>query len=677
MSSDQTDSLPTVTTPNDLFDSGASQALTVRNASTDLHAQEEVVRAPDSTIQDVDPSTANEASPVAPLRFELREPSFLRQRVAVNTPDFMPLRLIDITTQASPALISKPAHSSYACISHVWGEKTTELLIPEHADIVRGVGWPCNVVSVDKYTTMLTLARKYSEKIWLDLACINQMMDSDKCAQIKVMGDIYKHCHLCLVYVEDLHEETEAALNDLKSVFENVDKNTEYIESVKCWQKIFGENPTIVRSIASSIAVASLASRCEWMRRVWTLQEALLPNKVIIITPQGSEFTLGQFLGPALSLNAVIQGMGVTGMDTKHPDTYFGCVKMTDRLFVSLKSAKDLATCVLLASVPQGHKFVTKLVLKSLIARNCFKEHDRLYGLLGVMKLDIEPDYTLPVSWIWGKINEIFVINGDASLFGGFQPVEAPNYSWASVPALGMESMQACEYPWNILLTDKNHAVVAFSVLERKLIIHEFDVDLGFNPGELMFSHDFKSGLSTLLYSALSAEVLGIKVTMDELKQASKFVFELFYQATIRSVDQLVTISPEGLEGFGELDSSSLNVSNVLRKAILSSRCWVNRCTGVLSHNNVIVGWVQLRSKIADIAPKFLPVCRDDAKDSPFENETTEASSPVKKSKVIYGVVCVGAENEVIGRFVHFGDMPSILTMNSPLIIGSLSIDGV
>lgn len=112
--------------------------------------------------------------------------------------------------------------------------------------------------------------------LWVDQLCIDQEDNHEKISQIRIMGQIYKQCSLCYVWLREVRP--GIPLEDARSAFEMLSypydqQDGEAVQSPYAWL----ESTEALRG-----ALRALQSICpnrhEWWQRAWMAQEVVLPS---------------------------------------------------------------------------------------------------------------------------------------------------------------------------------------------------------------------------------------------------------------------------------------------------------------------------------------------------------------------------------------------------------------
>lgn len=151
-----------------------------------------------------------------------------------------PLRLIHVPTRNVLTTEGLPK-KHYAIISYTWSQFNKEELLKTATKRAAGLGY---------------------EYIWIDQYCIDQKNKQEKNAEIKRMRDYYKNAAQVLVLLPDV---TSLARVDVAS--------TDQLIHVDA-------------ALNASRNVLKEISSCEWLKRVWTFQEAWVARQCVLCTQE-------------------------------------------------------------------------------------------------------------------------------------------------------------------------------------------------------------------------------------------------------------------------------------------------------------------------------------------------------------------------------------------------------
>ncbi|KAJ3042770.1 hypothetical protein HDV00_006589 [Rhizophlyctis rosea] len=138
---------------------------------------------------------------------------------------------------------------TFTAISHVWGYPTPPLQI--------GLPWAVPISSSSKFADILEIAADDGGWFWCDVLCIDQSSDDDKVEAVKNMGRVHKAARRCVVLLDQRDG----------GIFDG-------------WFDVFNEScEAEVLDMKTVKALERVAiSDMNWMKRVWTFQEAAFPR---------------------------------------------------------------------------------------------------------------------------------------------------------------------------------------------------------------------------------------------------------------------------------------------------------------------------------------------------------------------------------------------------------------
>jgi hypothetical protein len=256
--------------------------------------------------------------------------------------------------------------NGYRCISHYWGPTP-----PEWDHPVKGVGWKVHVRE-EKWEQLLRVLNHYKGYFWMDVFCTNQ---EDKNKPLDVMGDIYRNCRECVCLLDVVCNISE---------FESEKDVWRYMGMKFCrheYHILKDEGAIRKKCQAYFLSV----SGCNWFKRVWTWQEAVLPPKLLFCSematshkydPLDLEFLETLLNGDERLYLSVSKAHRINETWGMH-ENVFKCSFFILRL---CKKSRDILDDVKLAINSQ---------------RTCTNTEDFVYGITGVLNLSIPKGLTL------------------------------------------------------------------------------------------------------------------------------------------------------------------------------------------------------------------------------------------------------------------------------------------
>lgn len=271
----------------------------------------------------------------------------------------------------------------YVCISHVWGDQ--KKYKPEELGIKSGVNWEVPLSDPDKISRIRKAMIKYRKKYcWFDVLCMPQDNQEEINLEVPLMGDYYSGARITFVLsaVSCTVSENFAKWSDIMSdIIQDLRGFTEEEHGWMC-------------CLSHEYNLSDLY-KDEWFKRVWTLQEAVLSKKLILIDVNRLYVDLSD-VARKVSYTAGIYELYAWRM--------FG------------KSTHYLLELGL--SIIQHEMGVRPLthVMSRIMEKNCYKIHDRFYGALGILGYkDFLVNYNIDIKELNEKIIRHAYSKGDIS----------------------------------------------------------------------------------------------------------------------------------------------------------------------------------------------------------------------------------------------------------------------
>jgi hypothetical protein len=239
-------------------------------------------------------------------------------------------RLIYIDDAGSMSLITPSEHKEailedgYRCISHLWGNA---IRWEDHP--IKDVSWGVDVRE-EKRDKLLQIFMHFKGYFWMDVFCTNQDINKP----LNIMGDIYKNCKECVcmldIKIPVLPDQPCEPWMDLRN------KLREHMNDL---------------------------TECKWGKRVWTLQEWLLPPEIFY-----TEETLDKLLMmDPNTLTHMVRTLGSIQRDSDY----------TAREVISFGHNRKIITNIEVHLVGSG--------------RECKNPEDYYYGIAGLFDIPL-PD---------------------------------------------------------------------------------------------------------------------------------------------------------------------------------------------------------------------------------------------------------------------------------------------
>jgi hypothetical protein len=164
----------------------------------------------------------------------------------------------------------------YEALSYVWGDPSEGPNIKISGVAVR--------VTPNLHTALRRLRYPTKKRtVWIDQLCINQTDNLEKASQVSMMRDIYKRCTHCIIWLGELPEKYSGIpVSAAEAVFD-------FIRAVAAVETQPIVDLPILFEDSSDGEAARLAFRAfgiysnPWWSRIWTVQEAIIPNAATLI----------------------------------------------------------------------------------------------------------------------------------------------------------------------------------------------------------------------------------------------------------------------------------------------------------------------------------------------------------------------------------------------------------
>ena len=273
-------------------------------------------------------------------------------------------------------LTEKP---QYDALSYVWGEKHAET--PVLVD-----GTPVRVT--ENLDAAMRHLRQHDQSlvVWIDALCIDQENTPERNHQVAMMGDIYRGAQEVVAWLGELDVETDKVLSMI-GIFSS--------DLMLHW------DPALPHAIAEDmvsagqfVGLCKLLSR-PWWTRVWTVQEAILPERLI--------FVCGERRVDAASF------FGFSRSFARHLSSCCGQFFLSQPQSM-LRSLRYHVDSLYTLEFFRGKK---EAVISHQMAyyrtRSCKDPKDKIYGFLGLGeknddKPDIQPDYSMSDQSVYEEI---------------------------------------------------------------------------------------------------------------------------------------------------------------------------------------------------------------------------------------------------------------------------------
>jgi hypothetical protein len=175
-------------------------------------------------------------------------------------------------------VLSLSSADGFEALSYVWGN-----LKDIHS--VKVSGYDLEITYV-LYAALRQLRQTRERRtLWVDQICINQTDDDEKSHQVSLMRTIYKRCHQCVIWFGEIpstnlfsEEDAAVALDFIQATADGrAASNTTYDSDTHILLTDTDQGDRARNAFRTLIMGGN-----PWWSRVWTLQEASLPNTAIL-----------------------------------------------------------------------------------------------------------------------------------------------------------------------------------------------------------------------------------------------------------------------------------------------------------------------------------------------------------------------------------------------------------
>jgi len=299
---------------------------------------------------------------------------------------------------------SELAITRYAIVSHVWG------LTSELDGVKYGVDWKIPIRSENKLLQILEAARVVvgERYIWLDILCLDQRRRNElEIAKLKLY---YTNATGCFVWLDNAYG--DANWRDVLNAISKINAFFELNQHGSPYKDVPKVDFTMKNGEALAwVEVLRKLETAPWFRRVWTLQEGVIPDKIYFCTPE--RYMIG---GSCIWTIA-----GLCGALAKQLLS-FGEVlgaEVTNQLQQS-----EIYKMLTLRKLYRRHQISYWHLAQAVRTRHCKYEQDRVLGLCAMIhKTAPIISYGRSIEGLYEDLYQAYINDGDFSpcLFLGGQ----------------------------------------------------------------------------------------------------------------------------------------------------------------------------------------------------------------------------------------------------------------
>ncbi|CAI9637473.1 unnamed protein product [Alternaria burnsii] len=327
---------------------------------------------------------------------------------------------------------------SYEALSYTWGDSASTK--------------PINVNNLTiEVTTNLEQALRHLRNaeqdlvLWVDAVCINQSDATEKSHQVAFMGKIYEQCAQVRIWLgcdssrcsltrssshaSNAEDESHGAVDPFEIVYHLADDR--HITEWPCFvtQSDSGQDTIVYETndrFDIIIEAFKAVAESSWWSRMWTAQEAILPERGLLTYDIWStslqtitNFGANHYRHFSVCCRDAVQ---------QFPSDYFTPLSNLTSITINLHGSRNM----------DGPSHVKRSNLRSKHIthgyRECKDPRDKVYGLLGIADdMSLKPDYTWDVHEVFMRTacHMIYHERGTLRSLIGFQYGPAPG-KWAS-----------------------------------------------------------------------------------------------------------------------------------------------------------------------------------------------------------------------------------------------------
>jgi len=254
-------------------------------------------------------------------------------------------------------------------------------------------------VTTNLYEALNRLRHKARPRqLWIDQLCIDQGNTEEKARQVGQMRNIYSRCSECLLWLGDFPSSSGFTIHGAEMVLQFI----RYCAESQGWKSppgcLLDLSPTQLDGLRCAFEALF---RTEWWNRIWTVQEAVLPGKCVVVWGSLS-MDWRFFINGAREL-----------CEGSHPRHLLGGI------FSKLHGVKSLFTSQVRGLQFAGSQVDSPLdLIQRWRHRKATDPRDKIYGLMGLFPVNPFPsiplcDYSILVEDLYQKITfDLLCIEG-------------------------------------------------------------------------------------------------------------------------------------------------------------------------------------------------------------------------------------------------------------------------
>ncbi|KAH6673875.1 heterokaryon incompatibility protein-domain-containing protein [Halenospora varia] len=314
-----------------------------------------------------------------------------------------PSSISERVLQCSLQTFSLKDDPQFAALSYVWGDAAVTEKV-----IINGVSMAVTTNLAAALRSLRTCRSKDEGSpvqelpvfLWVDAICINQQDVPERNSQVRLMRDIYRSTAKVVSWLGPEADGSTEVISIFRSMAFDLSQLTEdddQFEWVQRYPHLVEDSYYTERAASKAsyrlTSIMALWGRDYW-RRTWIFQEIVLARDVLIMC--------GEECIPWQDVTAVDKWLGAIKINDEHPPFMRNFLAPHLALSASWMRGpvQEIETLRRLWHTPSSDSKIKKASLQILRRNTILRAtdpRDKIYGLLGLMRFDIVPDYSKSV----------------------------------------------------------------------------------------------------------------------------------------------------------------------------------------------------------------------------------------------------------------------------------------
>ena len=337
-----------------------------------------------------------------------------------TAPSLLPPRLFDLLFNKTVST-KRFGETHYSIMSHVWGD-TIDIDGQEF-----DVDWKIPVSGREKLIQMLEFARIVGGEryVWVDVLCLDQAENNEE--EIARMKSYYSDAAVCLTWIDKASSQQQAEWDGVLDAIEtfnglfSLDKHGH--PKITPEEMMEGGLTNISMDEQQAFLFTKKVARLEqasWFKRTWTLQEAVIPEELMICTAEKYMIS-GAHLFSAISLCAMMV------------DPLLNVGSSASVAILNTLQNSEVWKILRLRQLYRKRQVSFWHIVQAIKSRKCLKDQDRVFGTLGLVQgVDSPIDLSLSAEPLLQNLHADYLKAGDFSALMFLSDKETLNYHPAS-----------------------------------------------------------------------------------------------------------------------------------------------------------------------------------------------------------------------------------------------------